>query len=102
MLIIAPGLTARQYLGLLKAEAPEGSHGACFFAFPLRGMRLRRVLHNRNIMLLGNSQDSVHVGRRPQDVAGHDGASMLGDPVFNVIRVHLERREVCTTNTGSA
>ena len=52
-----------------------------------RAMRLCRVLHDGQLVLLGNRVNGVHVGRQAEDVHGHDGLRAGRDGHFELGRV---------------
>jgi nicotinamidase-related amidase len=64
-----------QVLGLLEAEAAQLGDGAQFLALVLGQVGLGGVFDDRQLVLLGDGVDLIHVTRHAVDVDRHDGAA---------------------------
>src|SRR5207245_8600472 len=82
--------TRREDLSFLEAETADGPKSAHALPSPFGRVRLARILYHREIVLLGDCQNLVHVCRCTRNMDGQDGASMLSDPAFDVVGVYLK------------
>ena len=73
----------------MEAEAAEGADRADLLAVELGQDRLRRVFHDRELVLRRDGEDAFHVRGAAREMHRHDGLRARRDRSFDLVRIDV-------------
>ena len=84
-----PPSPPQRFLKLFRLKVPMSPSVPTFLPLYIGAVRLAGILDHEQVVLPGDRQDRVQVGRQPLDVHGDDRLGALGDRRLQLGRVHV-------------